>query len=329
MGLIDVAPLFSDENRIPLRLEAQSVASTYQRQSVPYPPIGEPLRQSAGGKSDLALLSNTANSPLGNTNGSTTAIAWTLAQWPAPRLQLVGGEIVPLLFDVPAIWMDYLRQNGSKRPIPRRLFECEPDGLPLLRCLPGGVEALLRVGPLLREVIEARWVNHVAATNKLVIDPATSLRQFLFPAQTRQPIPLGFRRELLQVQRHSCFWCQKKLKSDSAAVDHVVPWSISRNDAVQNLVLAHQRCNLTKSDLLPHPLLANRWLRHLRTHQHLLNEIADRYSMYSSLQTSVAWLLSQYRLLDGRDRVVFFTVRDGEPCVREDSTETIQKLTIL
>lgn len=31
-------------------------------------------------------------------------------------------------------------------------------------------------------------------------------------------------------------------------VDHIVPWSISRDDSLENLAAAHRMCNRTKSD---------------------------------------------------------------------------------
>jgi hypothetical protein len=90
------------------------------------------------------------------------------------------------------------------------------------------------------------------------------LREHLFGAE-RVAFPSALRRDLLELQGGSCFYCADTLSSASA-VDHFVPWSRWPNDAVENLVMAHASCNSHKSDHVPGPLLLRRWAERLSVH---------------------------------------------------------------
>ena len=57
------------------------------------------------------------------------------------------------------------------------------------------------------------------------------------------------RRRLLEANP-SCTYCGCKLTWESATVDHLVPRSKGGTDAMDNLVLACQPCNLRKADRL-------------------------------------------------------------------------------
>jgi hypothetical protein len=50
---------------------------------------------------------------------------------------------------------------------------------------------------------------------------------------------------------HICFICGKMIADESIAVDHVIPWSYLYSDDLWNLVYAHQRCNSSKSNVIP------------------------------------------------------------------------------
>ncbi len=50
-----------------------------------------------------------------------------------------------------------------------------------------------------------------------------------------------------------CFYCERTVSGVIRGhVDHVIPWSFMLSDPLWNLVLACDRCNLAKSDVLPH-----------------------------------------------------------------------------
>ena len=54
---------------------------------------------------------------------------------------------------------------------------------------------------------------------------------------------------LLGYQGNVCFYCSEPL-SDDIHVDHVLPRQVVQNDHIWNLALAHEHCNLQKSDKL-------------------------------------------------------------------------------
>lgn len=49
-----------------------------------------------------------------------------------------------------------------------------------------------------------------------------------------------------------CFYCNSLLERDGTEVDHFIPWSYMFDDDAWNLVLACDRCNRKKSNMLPH-----------------------------------------------------------------------------
>ena len=54
---------------------------------------------------------------------------------------------------------------------------------------------------------------------------------------------------LAELQKGVCFYCQKKI-ANVGAIDHFIPWARYPRDITQNFVLAHDRCNGDKSDML-------------------------------------------------------------------------------
>jgi 5-methylcytosine-specific restriction endonuclease McrA len=66
------------------------------------------------------------------------------------------------------------------------------------------------------------------------------------------------RRGILNRDGWRCYLCGKDIPRDKAwphplsgSVDHVVPWSVSKNDHPDNLRAAHWHCNYDKGDALP------------------------------------------------------------------------------
>lgn len=60
-----------------------------------------------------------------------------------------------------------------------------------------------------------------------------------------------FRDVLKWYQNDTCFYCAKKIYEISE-VDHVIPHKVVGHDEIWNLVLAHELCNQSKSDQMPH-----------------------------------------------------------------------------
>ena len=59
----------------------------------------------------------------------------------------------------------------------------------------------------------------------------------------------AYKHILIDVQDRQCFYCHQELRTN-LEVDHFVPWSRYPTDLGHNFVLAHPRCNNSKSDYL-------------------------------------------------------------------------------
>ena len=129
----------------------------------------------------------------------------------------------------------------------RLLYDDSPFGGGVREWLdlrPGVGEQLLALSGLLTPVLQAEWTQQVAALNDL---PSQDLRAHLFGRDRQDLGPV--RERLRQLQRGRCLYCDGALRS-GGQVDHVIPWSLHPQDAIENLVLAHDRCNSSKSAYL-------------------------------------------------------------------------------
>ena len=61
---------------------------------------------------------------------------------------------------------------------------------------------------------------------------------------------LKFALKVLQKDSKQCFYCHTSLDRTETDVDHFSPWSYMFDDELWNLVLACEKCNHKKSDLL-------------------------------------------------------------------------------
>ena len=174
------------------------------------------------------------------------AVAEALAKQPIPRLQRPGtwtaaATYTPFLYDDTDFGEHVTATQALTMGVTLR---------------PGVAAALVRAAPLLRPAVEGAWTSMVADLNQLSrVEQA--LHGFLFGATRTNLEPV--RTALLDLGVRDCFWCGARLRTD-VHVDHVLPWAHFPNDALFNLVLADQGCNLDKRDVLVGPALLDRWV---------------------------------------------------------------------
>jgi hypothetical protein len=137
------------------------------------------------------------------------------------------------------------RESFSPARLPRR----GPRG-PAIDLLPGAGDELLRLGPLIRPLVELHWTRMVAEINGAAPDEL-NLHRHLFGSDRVLP-PRALRDGIVALQDGRCFYCRKPLGSTPEA-DHFIPRIRCGIGAVENLVLADRRCNNDKRDLLPAP----------------------------------------------------------------------------
>jgi 5-methylcytosine-specific restriction endonuclease McrA len=243
---------------------AEAFARIYWRQVVPYIPAARPtegrILLAATGK-QAAILNQIARAHQ-RCAGSLqslmrdyrawerllTAIARTIERMPLWRLQTVGSKR-----------LDFLYRKG------RDAHE--------IVLAPGVAYCFRRFHPLIRELVQARWLQFVVRIpgNHDLVGDANDLGEFMFGSERRsladaQPI-------LREAQEGRCLYCGRAVGKD-AAVDHFVPWSRYAVDLGHNLVLSHTRCNGMKSDSLAAIEHLERWCDRNLEHSRLL---ADRF----------------------------------------------------
>ena len=178
-------------------------------------------------------------------------VEWTLIEMPLPRLQQFAHGYDPFLYSI--AWDRGVRktpvsayQRGERSEFDNRI-----------QLMSGVGEHLVMLNGLLRPFIHREWARQVAQINGL---EEARLEEFLFGAER---IPLdAVRPGLREVQDDRCFYCDDRLGSGprrGPEVDHFIPWARYPNNAVENLVVAHERCNGNKRDFLAAAAHVERW----------------------------------------------------------------------
>jgi hypothetical protein len=191
-------------------------------------------------------------------------VEWKLVEMPLPKLQrLLGGDREPFLYRI--AWDDEVKRaefNDAGR------FDNR------IHLLPGTGEWLAELGGLLRPIIERRWAAMVGRLNAdLVAD--VQLEEFLFGIDRSSLEPV--KKPLLELQEHRCFFCTERVER-AGQVDHFIAWSRHPTNALDNLVVAHDGCNLSKSDHLVAVRHLERWSRHRRDRKGELARIATEHA---------------------------------------------------
>jgi 5-methylcytosine-specific restriction endonuclease McrA len=188
----------------------------------------------------------------------------TVAEQPLPRLQAVGSSdtVFPFLYELS--WGP--RESFS----PARLRRHGPRGA-AVQLLPGAGDELVRLGPLVRPLVELHWTRMVAEINK-VATVELDLHRHLFGSDRVIP-PKALRDGIAALQDGQCFYCGGPLGATPEA-DHFIPRVRCGIDAIENLVLADRRCNNDKRDLLPAPPQVTTWADRNQRHSAALISLA-------------------------------------------------------
>lgn len=180
-------------------------------------------------------------------------IEWKLIQMPLPRLQTIGNRCDTFLY---AIRWDLGITKAEVTAYQRSRTGARFDSRLYLR--PGVAEGLVRLSPLLKPMIQRNWALLVAKFNRLEV---SKLEGFLF-GEPRVPVA-GAGSFLRDIQGEKCFYCGGRMESQPE-VDHFIPWARYPNNALENLVAAHPRCNGHKRDYLASPEHLQRWLKRMQ-----------------------------------------------------------------
>jgi len=123
---------------------------------------------------------------------------------------------------------------------------------------PGVMSCFRKFYPLITDLIRGAWVRYIRRNNPDLLGVANDLDEFLFGSERA---PLGNVVPILEeIQKGDCFYCKRPIKS-SPHVDHFIPWTRYPLDLGHNFVLAHNSCNLAKSDMLAAEVHLENWAR--------------------------------------------------------------------
>ena len=255
-ALCDLAlELPAGEHTLPLDKIAQRVIDLYWQQVVPF--------QVPRGASLVSLKQYTG--------GQAAAVA-LVSQW-RKRHRPGAGPVAQRVRDYAPAMLAVLRKDVLRRlqPSGKPILYHEPIGAQHLELLPGVPETLRRFHGLLTDMIQVRWTAWIERRNPAVAG-SDALREHLFGVDR-----LSLRAvvaPMLKLQDGRCFYSGARITARTAEVDHVLPWSLTHNNSVGNLVLATKAANLAKRDRLPKEVDIKRWLQRNDTFANELQAIS-------------------------------------------------------
>ena len=185
------------------------------------------------------------------------SVEWTLIRHPLPRLQKFGGVKDRFIYEI--TWDERVLkgevsayQRGGQSSFDNTIrFKGEAS------------EHLVLLSPLLRPLIEQKWTDLVSDFNNL---PENALRSFMFGADRISLAPV--RAGLVEIEGGRCFYCEHRFTDggkSAPVVDHFIPWARHPNNTIENLVPAHDRCNLQKRDFLAAAQHVEKWTSRIAT----------------------------------------------------------------
>ena len=175
-----------------------------------------------------------------------------------------------------------------------------PDGL--IRLKPGVAFNLRRYQSLVQQLARAGWVDHVRSNSRNfpMLGQLDDLESFMFGSKRANlavvaPI-------LARLQSGLCFYCQERIRGDTE-VDHFIPWSRYPRDTAHNFVVAHQRCNNDKREMLAAKPHLERWLGWIERYGHEIGDQLSAQGFVSDPRCSMLiarWAYQQAVAVDGQ-----------------------------
>jgi HNH endonuclease len=132
-----------------------------------------------------------------------------------------------------------------------------------IQLLPGVSFCLRRFHPIITELVHSQWTGMVRNLNQAILGEDHDLQAFLFGAD--RAALQGLKEPLIDLQGGKCFYCAAGVERESGHIDHFIPWSRFQVDTIHNFVLAHDRCNQSKSDHLAANHFLEKWIKRNRS----------------------------------------------------------------
>jgi 5-methylcytosine-specific restriction endonuclease McrA len=211
--------------------------------------------------------------------------ARTIEQMPLWKLQVIGNQVVPFLYE-----------NAGDA--------CE------ITLHEGVAYCLRRFHSLVRGLVQDAWIRFIRNLrgNREILGESADLSAFLFGSERAGLFE--YIAILRETQKGLCFYCEARLHGHE--VDHFIPWSRYPCDLGHNFVLACKACNNDKRDHLAAPPHLERWMRRNPDHGDTLRDYFARRKLAHNLAGSMQITRWAYRQADqagatvwlARDRIV-------------------------
>lgn len=164
-----------------------------------------------------------------------------------------------------------------------------------LKFYPEAKAMLQAMGPSIKIIVEARYIQFVARINMGQVE-YSKIENYLFGSERFMP-PAKLQNELLELQDYRCLLSGEKLSKDSAkrALDHFLPWSKVRDSELPNLSVTSSSVNLKKSNYLPSFQVIENWINFQTTFRTEIHQIADSFSWPKGTGATSTGLLNLYQ----------------------------------
>jgi len=239
---------------------AQKVIEIYWPHTVDYHRVSGVLKQNTGNQAEIPAaiqrfrheVARDPSTPLHRARSDFAdgyerlvgSVEWTLIEMPLPRLQTIGLIRDNFIYEI--AWDETVRRGDLRRGFDNNI-----------RFKPGAKDYLIQLNGLLRPLIHRKWASMVARINQL---PDSELEDFLFGVERVSSTRI--KASLWEIQEARCFYCSDRIpEPHRGEVDHFLPWSRYPDNGIENLVVAHKRCNSDKRDFLAANVHVENWAR--------------------------------------------------------------------
>ena len=185
-------------------------------------------------------------------------------------------------------------------------------------------EMLQTMGPSIKIIVEARYIQFVARINMGQVE-YSRIENYLFGSKRFMP-PTKLENELLRLQDYRCILSGERLSKDSAkrALDHFLPWSKVRVSELPNFSVTSSSINLKKSNYLPSLQVIEKWIEFQTKFSGEIHEIADSFSWPQGTGATSTGLLNLYQ--NAKPGILVFSGKQLIKLTPEEQRDAIKLL---
>jgi hypothetical protein len=275
MALADLAVELGDDSGASLALPTRTIAEKfvlyYWPQASPYGSTQAMLRQNTGRNAAVLLAVeevrrdhqdslSQAKQDVKSWGKLITYVDEVVRKMPLWKLQKVNGGTLECL---------YPNREGDRQ----------------IELLPGVAACFRQFYEIVEDLVRGSWIRYIRRHNANALGNMPDLEEFLFGSERQALPPLV--PALRELQKDRCFYCEKDLYKSTPHVDHFIPRSRYAIDLGHNFVLAHDVCNLKKSDHLAASAHLARWVERNASHDRVIRDAGTAAGLLCDLPTSL------------------------------------------